>query len=939
MSTPLVYDHEAGSATPAATLEKARRSLEPSKPVLDYLLGLADRLEAESRDRIVALHRRGVRLQKAYEGDWGEFHANSGKWMSRPGYAMGAVDKRTGKSSPWYPHNKIRRYFDANTAQTLQSRIDLRVTATSDDDRSALAAEAARPLVDYYERQICDEMFVEEWDKQKRFFGQVFFFCYWDVNSGPMVDEYGVTLEDYQPGASIYTCLSCAQSGDEGDFASGACPQCGGQNLLPEEIPPMQLPTIGVVGKRPAGDCQVDIVPSLQHNFDRLASEYDQSLWYERQRRMRLEEVQAQFPWYRVPKANDTASSYDRSGIDLLEDSVGNTGGWSGRWRRPNGGDRTMLKQFWFRPQMLSDEPIPEDVPLMNGDKLPKGETLRNLYQHGMYMLLCNRDVLDIWDDRHIDHRWVQLKHIHVPNRIDGDGQEDSLRPAQEYNESRSFAVSAWKFNAARPRIIRDPLTEGDYRGQAGDIAKISGFPYEIPVSNLEHVSEAIPLDQAVIALMESADAELRDSTAAYGPVTGDPTADAGGGTGTLGGMQMLNANGNSQRMPELALVAHAYRQIFLNLIHLFRDNADEERCIPLNGEAGELAVMYLKGSDIEGDIDLIFGKGSYLPKDSQRRRANLMWLLEVGQGMVMNPQLPAKWRKALIEASEVDIDLDESTADVKNARQRIEQMKRLAPQAQQMAAMVAGIAAQIGGQDVGHSVPGGYGGGGNSLPDSPAGGFDSQNLQARQGEESGGLGLSGMGQGEQPGQFAASQSDGGQLFGGSDQDSQQSGGPIAAGSGDGFSQGYNQQQSPMTPPPPSAAELLCQMVPIDPKVDDHAVQFQFIKQWLKGDEARKCDPVVNEAMHLRLDEHENAGAMMAAMQQMTAMKANAPQMMLQQAQQGQATAQQNAQSDRQEQSKSQDREHQMLLEDKKQAGARDVASIRAQHTNAARRG
>lgn len=838
MPTTLVYGHEAGTATPAVTLEKARRSLESSKPFIDFIQGLVEGLESESRDRIVALHRRGVRLQKAYEGDWGDFHPTSGKWMPRPGYAMGVADKRTGKSSPWYPHNKIRRYFDANTAQLLQSRFDLRAVPMLDDDRAALAAEAARPLVDYHEQQIFHELFWQDLDKQKRGFGQVFFLCYWDTDAGMEVDEYGVTEEDYKPGGSIYTCLNCAQSGDEQDFAGGACPQCGGNELLPEEISPMQLPTIGVVGKKKSGDCRVDVVPSLQHNFDRLAPTYEEATWYERERKVRLEEVQAQFPWYRVPKSADSGSVLDRSGMDLLEDSTGNNGVWGMRFKRPKAGNRALMKQFWIRPSLL-DERLPEDVPLLNGDKISKDYSLAEQYPKGMYLLLCNKDVLDVWNDQHFDYRWVQLKHKHIPNRLDGDGGEDILRPAQEYNDARSFAVGAWKFNAARPRIIRKPLTKGDYSGQPGDIAEVEGLPYEIPMSNLEHVSEAVPLDQSVIMMLQSADAEMQAAESAFATVTGDPDVQAQGGGKTMGGLQLIESNAQEQRLPELSLVARAYRRLHLNLIRLFRDNASEERCIPLKAKAGDLAVMYLKGADLDGDIDLSFSKGSYLPKDSARKRANLMGALEVGQGMVMNPQVPEAWRRVIMDTFELDVALDETTQDVKNARARIEEMKRLLLQAQQMAEMVGQMAMQM-----------------------------------------------------QP------------------QVDEMTGQPI---------------------PPPNAAQLLLQMVPIDPKVDEHQVHMIFIKNWLKGDEAKKVDPTINEAMHLRLDEHEQAGMQLMQQQAMMGMAAQAPMMAMQQ-------QQQNQQDEKANQGKADDREHQLLLEDKRQSGQREIAKIKEKQTKAARK-
>jgi hypothetical protein len=620
--------------------------------------------------------------------------------------------------------------------------------------------------------------------------------------------------------------------------------------------------------------------------------------------------VQAQFPWYQVPNTVDSGSALDRSGIDLLEDSTGNNGVWGARFRRPKAGQRAIMKQFWIRPSLL-DVQLQDDVPLLSGQVISKDATLAEQYPNGAYLLMCNKDILDIWDDPHFDYRWVQLKHKHIPNRLDGDGGEDILRPAQEYNEARSFAVGAWKFNAARPRIIRRPLTKGDYTGQPGDIAEVEGLPYEIPMSNLEHVSEPVRLDQSVLAMLQSADAEMQQSESAFSTVTGDPDVQSQGGGTTATGLQLIESNSQEMRLPELALVAHAYRRLHLNLIRLFRDNATEERCIPLKANAGELAVLYLKGADLDGDIDLSFGRGSYLPKDSARRRANLMGALEIGQGIVLSPQIPAAWRKAIMETFELDISLDETTQDVKNARARIEECKRLAPAAQQMAQMVGQMAEQM--------LPQVIGGIQDASRLSDSGGMVSSGMAGEQGL-SGDEGQTPLPMGEEG--LAPAQTAG-------------------AYTGQPSQEGYSSPQ-PMIPPPPSAAQLLLQMVPADPGVDDNAVHYAFIRNWLKGDEAKKCDPTVREAMHLRMQEHQQSGAMEAAQQQMLAMQANAPQMALQQSQQQQMQSEQRADSEnqmnRQEQAKAADREHQLVLEDKRQTGAKEVAKKRAAQTKAARK-
>lgn len=851
MSTvPLVLgNHEPGEMMPVDVARRTQRETTGTKALTDALLQLVERLEGESKERIIQYHRRGVRLQKLYEGDYGDFHP-SGTWMSRPGWGLSSKNKRTGKTSAYYPHNKTRRYIDAAVAQAFQSRIDLRAISTSDDDRSELAASMARPIVDHHEQQIFTEEFVTDEEKQKRFFGQVFYFNWYNYNAGPLVDDLGVDYEDYSPGGSIYTCLRCSQSGDEEDFGlMGGCPQCGSTAVQEEQMPIIKMPKIVAKGKKHAGDCMITIVPSLQMNYDRATASFDQALWYDWTRRFRIEEIQQVFPNYKVPEQRDTSGSYDRSGIDLLEDSTGNTGG--GIRYRKTAVRRATAKAVWLRSAMLESIILDTVVPLAGGDSIPAGVKLSEVWPHALYLLICGRDVIDLWDDPLIDYRWVQLKHNHIPNRTDGDGNEDVIRPAQEYNTMRSMSVASVIFNAARPQWIRAPLAAADFTGQFGYIGTVKGMRPEDDMRKYHHVADPNPLDQSVVMMLEGADAEMRDTLAAYSTVTGDSSQEeGGGGTKTLGGMEMLNTSANAQRLPEFALRACAYRKLHLNLLHIFRECATEERYVPFYGKAGELAGQYFKGADLEGDIDLLYGKGSYVPKDQARRRANLMWAMNVGAGIILNPQCPPSLKQYILEVAECDVELDSFEEDVKEARRMVEEMKRLSGQAQQMAQMIGQVAPPI------------------------------VEEAAAQGMEA--------------------------------------------------------------PPPPNAAQLLLQMVPIDPKVHELPIHFEFVRKWLKSDESRKCDPVVKEAMRLRLDEIEQAGAARAAEQQQLAMQANAPQMAMEQSQQDQQTTlaqnQKSADNAQQQGLAAEDRSHKMELQDRKLASEREIATMKAKQTKTTKR-
>lgn len=93
--------------------------------------------------------------------------------------------------------------------------------------------------------------------------------------------------------------------------------------------------------------------------------------------------------------------------------------------------------------------------------------------------------------------------------------------------------------------------------------------------------------------------------------------------------------------------------------------------------------------------------------------------------------------------------------------------------------------------------------------------------------------------------------------------------------------------------PPDLIPLLLCQMVPLEPLVDNHQAMQEWYIEWMKTDAGLNAPPEFRGAINLRIQEHQQAASIQMQRQVALQMQAMAPQLALQQSQASQQHRQQ----------------------------------------------
>lgn len=697
-----VAGHEPGQNTPVETVEEVRpQGRELEEEFSDHFLNLAKTFGQEDRPRDHALFLRGITNQRMYEGDhYGYYNPLTRRWHSKP----------IQRNDPFYPVNKFRYYSDGITTQHTQARINCQFIPCSDDDHDVSAARFAKSVGDYYESKIYTESFLQEEGKNGQFFGDEYSLSYWDPNAGPLVDRPVYEPREGYSDPGAYQCAQCGQSGtlDDALMLQGEqdedprCIRCGSSNLNVFEVDSLaDLPVVTGYEKVPVGDLDCRLIPSPQVKFDTAGGHFDRALYIKREFRLRWQVIEDLFPFYDHRAATQGGSSGEDSveAMDVVESGTGNS---RTRGARGSDAERIVCQQWWYLPALYSRYKLPKDVRQLDGYLLRQGCWIKDYYPDGMYMFVVGGKAIDFRNENPHDH-WNHCRFILVPNRAHGDGIEDMVRPQQELNNGRSLRIAHVEYNASPPTIIRDPLKEGDYTGNPKSIVHAKGLPGSSRLDMLAYQMPVRPLDQNVNVVVETAENDLQQTSKALPSSMGMTDPNELGGQRTAHGLQLMSDNSTSLRSPELALRAEGNAKRLAQWLKLFKNNAVEARYIPFRSKQGQKAGEWFKGSDIDADYLIVAKRGSWIPKSRAQRQNDLANALGVGQGMVLNPQVPPEWRQLIIDEFDIDIVLNDFEIDANLARRRMDKMSSRLTHAVNMAASI--VATQFAGDAAGQQI------------------------------------------------------------------------------------------------------------------------------------------------------------------------------------------------------------------------------------------
>lgn len=653
-----------------------------------WLNKLTGQLEQEERYLDELKYREGVRNQQYYEGNffW-RFSEETGQVRDLP-----HTD-----SDPFFPHNWFRYFTDLSVAAALEASPDIVIDPTRNDDHNIHAAKAAKQLGDYLERELITEEFRLETEKTRQLYGGVWWYSYPSTDAHKLFVERPVYQQrQHKMGCDAFIC-GCGDMGPTERLypsALGAvCPTCMRKSQLRIlRAPEMMIDEIVKMEKVPLGFPSVECVSPLQMKADRRGH-YMKGQYLRRKRLVDRDVIAEKIWWWDEKRAGSAGNedpgiraeetsrrAYSESGSPTAISSMGS----SDRSRSD-----VVVEQWWFQTAKYAHVQFDRDVEFIGEEStpVPAYTPLGEVFPNGLYALKVGGQWLD-HGKQNFRKRWVYIPYIYEPNKSDGGSLKDMCEPQREIIHMKSLLyLYLLARSGGAPTIIRPPLSETDFDGSPATITRLpAGF-----TGNLQELffqPQFPPADQNLSGYSNQMVGEMQVMSQTVSPTTtGDPSAQEMGGTNTARGMMIMNAKAQGLQGPKLMPLAFAQAQAVTQWIEIFRELlCDDEVPIPLKGKTGTPEWRMLKESDLEGDYLAYPRAGSWIPRPKEEQQAALQNAFSVFGEVLLNPQAPQELKRKIIEVYNLELDLDDSDMEMRDAMLRIDQFKKLLPHAIELA-------------------------------------------------------------------------------------------------------------------------------------------------------------------------------------------------------------------------------------------------------------
>lgn len=691
-----------------------------------------------------------VELEKNHEAEWKELHLVwemidkfiEGKQLLRRkhrAFGWDVIPMPDSTASRIREQNKLGFYSHVLMSKWVASRTTISAIPGDDSDEAVGAARAAQLLWDAIEPRI----FTEWFRQTEALSGQVHgtYARYFGFDSEGEPDEYGerpVTSSiPFKAGADMAECLDCGNVGEASQYGVGGipqenapipvsaslsnpdpamaegggemdsqagnpgrllpsfeqpiCPTCGSPNVNVSQAPESQIEVVTGKEQVKLGCLRGIPVPYSQLRHE-ISLSLEKSPWARWSRRVRVEEVKAKFPGLKIPPPNsrgkDTGLEYEER---MRRSTAANTGMSTDL---ANSKHYVDFSQWWFTPIMYADYTFPADMATVQGETIPAGTKAIEMFPDGMYVAWCEGidTPLMLSNEKHTDHFVTAPYHIRLFTGL-GYGINDAVEMQRQWNITLSLV-----FEQIRSASLPGWLYDKDAIGS--DDVKLLGQPQNnVPVS-LRNRAEGTRIQELVHQMppgqipahipwyIEKLDSNMQTSMGAL-VNEGVPGMDSKTATGA----QLMASASAQHNAPEFALKGDADVKSAYLLFALAQKYFVDKRYFPLTGKRGKQDGIWLSASDLSaGKVRFEAVKDSWLPSSKlEKQEATQKLLLMFGgvQGLLMAQQSMPDFVADVAAAFNVDIegDIFEPTSIL--CRQRVDQIKMMAPQFAQLAAQM----------------------------------------------------------------------------------------------------------------------------------------------------------------------------------------------------------------------------------------------------------
>lgn len=665
------------------------------------------------------------KLEKEHEAFWRELyytweligHFMEGRQVLRRSNRTGRWRVAGGPKSTADPVQALPVlgfYSRALLAKWVQSRVRTNVIGLSDDDQAQLTADAGNHILPYLEERIYTEEFNQKECLNAQMSGAFARYAYYDPDAdGGFVERQITEPQQMTLGQSVGYCGDCNYTGQGSEFqppvqqpdqpqptdpnaqpvtpppsasAPPMCPNCGSPSVDVQQASQVSIDAVTGTKTEKLGLPVGEQVPFFELRFD-FAYPLEKSPFLMRSRRLRKDIVSAAFPGLKV----DRGVSYDETGLESKE-RLATAAPLGGRGYTPDVQENELctFKQFWLDPCLYFDYITKEDIQTVAGQSIPAGTPLIQQFPDGCYLAFVpgTFKILEMMNEHHRDH-WVSSPyHLKLMSGL-GYGIHEALEAQRQsnllYNQVWTKARAS-----ATPGIVYDAdvITP--------DVARSLGQPQKNLPAITGHLADGKTIKDSVYPLPAGSfgqeliwySNELRTVMQLASGAIDFSAGIPGVNNNTATGAQIGASLANLQQEPVLALRAEANERFGMILLKLWQKHCHDQRYVTLKGEHGEIEGKYFSSADLSSSFIVKAEPGSWKTESDAEARDNFKQAMQLLPMFGPNPSPQAL--RQLGQVFNVNLGFAPYKTQARLCRFRMEQLKALTPQAQQMEQAVA---------------------------------------------------------------------------------------------------------------------------------------------------------------------------------------------------------------------------------------------------------
>lgn len=572
-------------------------------------------------------------------------------------------------------------FSQACESKVIASNPTVNMRAGDDTPEAIAAAQACRPVVDFYENEWYTVPFTRR--EAIRFLtdGMVIHQVRWNpFKGGYSVNERSVSYNDQVTAPSAGNCLDCDHEGAAEEFEGEQCPQCGSSAVEVQPETKQRMAQIGMGQSKPVGEPELLSSSMMSWRWD-LTRDLELSSWAIKRQYVSQGAVRLMLGDMTVP---DSASS-EAYGLDVLYALAYSGQAFEGRsqthWQQTSLIDkRPTMAEFWLSAE---DQAMIEceEGDTICGVRMPKGR-MSNFFKGEPVCIVGLNDmslIVGTYAKESQQHEAVTAQWFMDAESGVGRGMEDTAAVQRRFN-AVDGQVYQGLATTATPAVITDMSLmkedQGRYLFTPGKNIDISLalLPPNMKLSDAFFIGNPGQVSQQYV---QYGSQFLREMAQISSLVTEFTNGLIGVDNRTATGAQITAQLANSLYGPMLASKGQLRVDIAKKIVCLVSEHASPERYYP--GKASARGRM-VSGKDLKGKVVFELLQNSQLPTTPFSQQTDVRVMFESFGGALAAAQLKEQF-PAFFQATAQPFNIkfdSEDEDDVSNrCLDRLEQMKQ----------------------------------------------------------------------------------------------------------------------------------------------------------------------------------------------------------------------------------------------------------------------